>query len=132
MTTILVKDLPKKIVLIEDDDDVRVSIKILLEDAGYEVKDSADAVDIFDILNEFEPDVILLDLLLERTDGKDVCKSLKQNSLTSNIPVIIISGTPDIYNAINECGANDVVSKPFLPATLLSRIERQLLNANQW
>lgn len=132
MTTFLKDDLQKKIVLIEDEDDVRESIKSLLEDAGYEVKDSADAIDIFRILNEFEPDVVLLDLLLEGADGKEICKSLKQNAETSHIPIIVISGSLDIYNTIAECGANDVVSKPFLPVTLLNRIERQLLNANQF
>ncbi|MEJ6978935.1 response regulator [Pedobacter sp. P351] len=124
------KDLQKKIVLVEDEDDVRESIKILLLDAGYEVKDAPDAVNIFDILKDFEPDVILLDLFLEHADGKEICKSIKQNPLTSHIPVIVISGSADIYNTIIECGANDVVSKPFIPATLLRRIERQLINAS--
>ena len=130
MTTNSVKDLQKKIVLVEDEDDVRESIKLLLLDAGYEVKDSADAVNIFDILKEFEPDVILLDLILKQADGKEICKLVKQNPVTSHIPVIVISGSADIYNTIIECGANDVVSKPFIPSTLLNRIERQLINAS--
>lgn len=54
MTTVFEKDLPKKIVLIEDEDDVRESIKLLLVDAGYDVKDSPDALEIFDIINNFE------------------------------------------------------------------------------
>ena len=126
----LEKQSGKKILIIEDEADVRESIKLLLIDAGYIVRESADGLDISDIITEFNPDVVLLDLLLDDVDGREICKSIKQNPLTTNIPVIVISGLPDVYNAISESGANDIVAKPFLPSTLLNRIERQLQNSD--
>lgn len=119
----------KKIAIIEDEDDVRKSISSLLIDAGYLVHESPDGLDISAIINDFNPDLILLDLLLKSTDGREICKSLKADPSTKSIPVIIISGVPDIYNTITESGANDIVAKPFLPSTLLNRIERQLANS---
>lgn len=128
MTTVLEKASSRKIAIIEDEEDVRNSITSLLTDAGYLVHGSSHGLDISDIINHFNPDLILLDLMLESVDGKEICKVLKENPSTRSIPVIIISGVSDIYNTITELGANDIVSKPFLPSTLLNRIERQLAN----
>lgn len=128
MTTVLEKESSKRIAIIEDEEDVRNSISSLLTDTGYLVYESSDGLDLSNIINDFNPDLILLDLLLESVDGREICKALKENPSTSSIPVIIISGVSDIYNTITELGANDIVSKPFLPSTLLNRIQRQLAN----
>ncbi|MFD2163416.1 PleD family two-component system response regulator [Paradesertivirga mongoliensis] len=128
MTTVLEKESSRRIAIIEDEEDVRNSISSLLTDAGYFVYESSHGLDISDIINDFNPDLILLDLLLESVDGREICRVLKEDPSTSPIPVIIISGVSDIYNTITELGANDIVSKPFLPSTLLNRIERQLAN----
>ena len=128
MTTVLEKESSKRIAIIEDEEDVRNSISSLLTDTGYLVYESSDGLDLSNIINDFNPDLILLDLLLESVDGRKICKALKEDPATSSIPVIIISGVSDIYNTITELGANDIVSKPFLPSTLLNRIQRQLAN----
>ena len=124
----LAKGSTKRILIIEDETDVTESIKMFHDDAGYTVRESPDGLNISNIINEFNPSVILLDLLLNDVDGREICKSIKQDPLTTNIPIIVISGLPDVYNAISESGSNDIVAKPFLPATLLNRIERQLQN----
>ncbi|WP_207427700.1 response regulator [Pedobacter sp. SYSU D00535] len=118
-----------KILLIEDEDNVRETIDLLLTTAGYQVRASATGKNIFEIIGDFNPDLILLDILLDGVDGRDICRDIKANSMTASVPVIILSAVPEIYNAIMDVGANDIVSKPFEGSVLLSRIERQLLNA---
>lgn len=119
----------KRVILVEDEDNVRETLDLLLTKAGYTVRSSATGTDIFDTISEFNPDVILLDVLLDDLDGRDICKAIKGNEITSHIPVIMLSAVPDVYNAITDAGANDVVSKPFDEKTLISRIERQLSNS---
>ena len=116
----------KIVVLIDDDPNVLDAVENVLSGSGYHVVALPSCDNIFNVIDAHKPDLILLDLLLGDQDGRLICKAVKNNPKTSNIPVIIISGSPDIYNTINEDCANDVVEKPFIEETLLSRIERQL------
>ena len=120
----------KKVVIVEDEDNVRETIELLLTNAGFTVKSFATGNEILRTIQEFNPDVILLDVILGDIDGRDICREIKTNSITSHIPVIMLSGVPDVYNAILDVGANDVISKPFDETTLLNRIDRQLSNSN--
>lgn len=120
----------KKVVIVEDEDNVRETIELLLTNAGFTVKSFATGNEILRTIQEFNPDVILLDVILGDIDGRDICREIKANSITSHIPVIMLSGVPDVYNAILDVGANDVISKPFDETTLLNRIDRQLSNSN--
>ncbi len=120
----------KRIIVIEDEENVRETIDVLLTNAGFAVKSFPTGKDIFRHLDEFNPDVLLLDVMLGDLDGREICRAVKANSTTSHIPVIMLSGVPDVYNAIADVGANDVVSKPFDETILINRIERQLSNAN--
>lgn len=120
----------KRILVIEDEDNVRETLDLILTNAGFSVQTSATGINIFNIIEEFKADVILLDVMLEELDGRDICKAIKQNPATAHIPVIMLSAVPDVYNAISDVGANDVISKPFDEKILLSRIERQLMNSN--
>ncbi|MBC7915497.1 MAG: response regulator [Pyrinomonadaceae bacterium] len=119
----------KRIVVIEDEDNVRETLELLLSNAGFTVRSSSTGKDVFNIIDEFNPDVILLDVMLEDMDGRDICRSIKTNPHTSHIPVLMLSAVPEVYNAIAEVGANDVISKPFDEYTLINRIERQLSNS---
>jgi len=117
-----------KILLVEDDDVTRETIELLLTHRGFAVRSCHTGKDIFTTIEEFQPTLILLDILLGELDGRDICRSLKAHTTYKNIPVIVISGAPDLYNSICAEGANDIVLKPFEERTLLSRIERQLSN----
>ncbi len=119
----------KKVLFVEDEDNVRETISLLMQGAGYEVRASATGKDIFTSIAEFNPDLILLDILLDELDGREICREVKENPDTSHIPVIILSAVPEIYNTITDVGANDIVSKPFQENVLLNRIARQLANS---
>ena len=120
----------RRILVIEDEDNVRETIDLLLRNAGFTVQSFPTGKEVFSAIGNFNPDVILLDVMLDDMDGRDICKSIKSDPVTHHIPVLMLSGVPDVYNAIADVGANDVISKPFDEKTLINRIERQLSNSN--
>ncbi len=120
----------RRVLLIEDEEHVRETLQLLLTNAGYLVTASANGKNIFDLIKEFNPSLILLDILLDEMDGREICRAVKNAPSTASIPIIILSAVQDLYNSIIDFGANDVVAKPFDERTLLNRIERQLSNSN--
>ena len=118
-----------RVLFIEDEDNVRETISLLLQGAGYVVRTYATGENIFEKISEFKPDLILLDIILGDLDGREICRDIKSNPETTHIPVIILSAVPEIYNTIMDVGANDIVAKPFEENVLLSRIQRQLFNS---
>jgi len=111
----------KKILVTDDDPGIQDVFRIIFERAGYNVNVSADAKCILE--NNFvHPDVIVLDRHLSGLDGLDVCRYLKSNSETRNIPVIMVSATPGIAVMAMQAGAQDFIEKPFLIKELLATV----------
>lgn len=120
----------KRILVVEDDENIRDVLELLLARAGFTVFTSATGKDIFNTIQNISPDLILLDVLLGELDGRDICKALKTHMETAHIPVIIVSGVYNIFSTIVEAKANDVISKPFTEEILLRRVQRQLSKKN--
>ena len=117
-----------KILVADDDPGIRDIFNIILVKAGYEIEIKDDANDIFK--NEFRiPDLFLVDRLLSGIDGLDVCRYLKEKELTRDIPVVMVSASPDIGVLAVKAGADDFIEKPFDLAYLLKVIERNINNA---
>jgi two-component system response regulator VicR len=117
----------KKILIIEDDADIRDIISFILEEEGYEVVASATGEETKDLM-QIRPDLILLDLRLEgtRTSGSEICLMLKTKNATKNLPVILVSAEADIQQVAKECGANDYLPKPFDLEELSDKIKENL------
>ena len=115
----------RKILVADDDAGLRDIFEIILTKAGYELEIKDDATEIFK--NNFKtPDLFLIDKLLSGIDGLEVCRYLKSNPSTSNIPVVMVSASPDIgVNAI-KAGADDFIEKPFDLGYLLQVVERNI------
>jgi DNA-binding response OmpR family regulator len=114
-----------KILIADDDPGIRDIFKIVLTRAGYDIEVKEDANEIFK--NKFRvPDLFLVDKLLSGIDGLDICHYLKSNELTSHIPVVMVSASPDIGIAATKAGADDFVEKPFELSYLLKVIERNI------
>jgi len=119
----------KKILVIEDDRDIRESIQYALEEEGYEVTSSEDSK----ILKQFEtiaPDMVLLDNWLTEwksdANGQQISKDLKSNPATSHIPVIIISAVSNIKEIAEAGLADGFLRKPFDLDELLALVKRHL------
>ncbi|MCX6736948.1 MAG: response regulator [Candidatus Parcubacteria bacterium] len=80
-----------KVLLVEDDSFLSSLLRLKLEKSNYEITHAADGQQALDILLNFKPDLILLDLILPKKNGFEVLEAIRQNPLTEKIPVIIIS-----------------------------------------
>lgn len=115
----------RKILIADDDPGIRDIFQIVLVKAGYDIEVKDDANEIFE--NNFSiPDLFLIDRLLSGVDGLDVCRFLKTNQQTSQIPVIMVSASPDIEKVAFKAGADDFIEKPFELNYLLKVIERNI------
>jgi len=115
----------KKILIVDDDEGIRDIFRIIFEKAGYAFEIKSSAKDLLE--NHFSfPDLILLDKQISGIDGLQICRHLKSQNETKDIPVIIVSATPDIGIMAKKAGANDYIEKPFMITHLLETIERNL------
>ena len=121
--------MPKdKILIIEDEEDVIELIRYNLVKEGYQVISAVSGEKGLDIALESQPNLILLDLMLPGLDGLEICRILKKNQKTDNIPIIMVTakgGEADIVAGL-ELGADDFIPKPFSPRVLLARIKAVL------
>lgn len=114
-----------RVLIIDDDPDVRFVMNTLMTQQGYEVMTAESREDALVKLEEFAPSVILLDVLLSGTDGRELCREIRSQSGQNiqHIPVIMISAHPGAAENISSYGANDFISKPINTHYLLSKIE---------
>ncbi len=113
----------KKILITDDDEGVQDIFKLIFERAGYDVQVYGEAMSILEN-NYIHPDLFVLDRQLSGQDGLKVCRFLKSQNTTKNIPVIIVSATPGIGKLAEEAGADDFIEKPFQIKDLLSVVEK--------
>jgi DNA-binding response OmpR family regulator len=117
----------KKILILDDDDDILEILAMLLSDHGYDVKTKNSGTTALEDIAVFQPDLILMDVMLGEIDGRAICKNIKENQATRFLPVILISGTHDLAALLDVPGApDDFVAKPFDMGYLLGRIAKQL------
>jgi len=112
----------KKIFIADDDQDILEIISMILRTKNYDVLATSDANDIFNF-KEGLPDLILMDIWMSGLDGREICKSLKENPLTKNIPFIFISANSNIEEITKEYKADDYIAKPFEMQYLLKKID---------
>ncbi len=113
---------PNRILIIDDEDQVRFSIKAYLEDSGFVCMDAGDGVEGMEAFHRFQPDLVLTDLRMPRLDGFNVIKSVR--SLSPATPVIVLTGTGDVSAAeeAKGLGAQECLFKPLLDMRLLTAV----------
>ena len=114
----------KKILFIEDEIDHILMLKTRFEAMGYVFFYATDGEEGFKIACDEKPDVILLDIIMPKMNGYEVCYSLKRNEETKNIPIIIVtaSGAKKLEQKCIEIGANEIIHKPYDSSYLIERI----------
>jgi len=122
----------KKILFIEDEEDVRDAVKYILEGEGYEFFGAAGGAEGIAKITKYNIDLLLLDIHMPGIDGYDVCRAIKSEP-SIDLPVIFISARAaavDIARGF-ALGADDYIIKPFEPNDLLNRVKRVLEKYNR-
>jgi two-component system phosphate regulon response regulator PhoB len=115
--------LRKKVLIIENDRDIRHIVEYVLEDNGFETLSMAEPTDLSTII-PFAPDVIMLDEFVNSKPGHRLCRKIKQVPALASIPVIILSTAHDIELIATECQANDHIAKPFDIDEIVNKVVR--------
>jgi two-component system alkaline phosphatase synthesis response regulator PhoP len=118
----------KRILLIEDEEDIAALIKLQAEASGYKMHVEVDGINGYRAVEREKPDLVLLDIMLPGQNGFDVCRKIKNHPDLKSIPVIILTAKSDELDMMLglELGADDYVAKPFSPKVLFSRIKAVL------
>ncbi|MEB3186410.1 MAG: response regulator [bacterium] len=115
----------EKILVVDDEASIRQIVETRLKLAGYEVVTAADGQEALDKALSLSPDLIVLDIMMPRVDGFEVCREIRKTMMT---PIIMLTAKGDITDRIAalELGADDYVVKPFSPRELEARIKAVL------
>ena len=116
------------ILVIDDDPDIGIMMKMMLEFKGYNTFVIERADEVMGKINTDKIDLIIMDMLLSGVNGVDVCSDLKKDAKTINIPIVMISAHPSAKDMCLGAGADDFIAKPFDMQDMLSRIGRLLPN----
>jgi DNA-binding response OmpR family regulator len=115
----------KKIIVVDDNEEVLDTIELVLEIGGYEVEPLNNADGVYETINSFNPDLVILDIVLGKIDGRTICSEIKGNPKTKHIPILMMSG---LYKAeeisLLETPPDDFMPKPFKMDVLLEKIEK--------
>ena len=126
----------KTILVVDDEKNIRDLLVFNLQNEGYNTLEAEDGIQAVDIALKEKPDLILLDVMLPKLDGKSVCKKLRYSLNMSNIPILMISAKDTETDKIVglEIGADDYITKPFQIREVIARVKANLrkseLNAN--
>jgi len=124
-------DTRTKILVVDDEPDTLIPLTRALEADNYTVVGAVDGADALEKVRDETPDLILLDLMLPKLNGYEVCMKLKDDPLTRHIPIIMLSAKGEIKDKVLgiEIGADDYVTKPFELLELKARIRALLRRA---
>lgn len=113
-----------KILIVDDDADIRDILRLTLSEENYEVLEAPDGEAALKIINSKPLDLVLLDYKIPKIDGRQVCRLIKKDLLLSHLPVIMVTAKGEISDKVGgiDAGADDYVVKPFDPKELLARI----------
>ena len=116
----------KRVLVLDDDIGVLEAIETALTYDGFEVKTLGRTYNIFKNIQDFNPDVLIVDLFLDGKNGAELCKEIKNNRETQDLPVIIISAYKTNIDLLRRVGCDHFIPKPFDLAELYQGISKVL------
>lgn len=117
-----------KVLVAEDEKDIRRLVVFTLERAGYEILEAGDGREALRLATENQPHLILLDVMMPFMNGYEVCRKLRENPDMKNVPIVLLSAKAQNYE-IGEglrAGATDYLVKPFIPRELAAKVKQMI------
>lgn len=121
-----------KILVVEDESDIRELLRYNLEQEGFAVEEAADGAEAFDRINRRAPDLVVLDLMLPRMPGLELCRRVRSQPETARLPIIVLTAKgAEVDRVLGlEMGADDYIVKPFSPREVVARVKALLRRVN--
>lgn len=116
----------KRILVVDDDKDILNILKLVLNMNGFEVMVTPNGEEALAKSVSYSPQLVLMDVFLSGTDGRDICNILKNNPRTKDIPVVMFSAHSNMQDILEVCNADDFIAKPFDIAALVEKINLHL------
>ncbi len=121
------KAMNKKILIVDDNELIVEVMSYILINSGYEVSSLPNGDHVIEAVKNTHPDLLIIDAIMPGMDGRDICKILKLNKATKDLPVIICSSEDNLDASLTQVGApNDVLHKPFDMSALINKVAMQL------
>lgn len=121
---------PKKILIADDNENIRDALTYLLEDEGYELVLAKDGAETIQKVRSMKPDVLFLDIMMPEVNGYDVCRTIKSDPDLKNTYVIMLTAKGQVMEQERgmEVGADEYIIKPFSPMEILTKVKAILNN----
>ncbi|MEH3114203.1 response regulator [Pedobacter terrae] len=120
-----------KILVVDDDLSNAEVIQLVLENEGFEVERICHSIQLEPSIAQFCPDLVLMDILLDAHDGRDICNDLKADQSTSHIPVMLITAMLESQVGTIVCDADAIMFKPFEYTVLVNKVRKVLRSATK-
>jgi two-component system alkaline phosphatase synthesis response regulator PhoP len=118
----------KKILIADDNENIREALTYLLEDEGYKLSVAKDGAETLKKAKEIHPDILFLDIMMPEINGYDVCRAIKTDPALKNIYIIMLTAKGQVAEQERgkEVGADEYIVKPFSPMEILTKIKNIL------
>ncbi|MEX0706018.1 MAG: response regulator, partial [Nitriliruptoraceae bacterium] len=122
-----------RVLVVDDDDDIRTVLRIVLELEGMEVVTACDGVEGLEVAHAQRPDAVLLDVNMPRMNGMQMLAALREDPALGHLPVLMLTARAETDDAVEalRAGADDHIAKPFDPRLLAARIEAVVRRGSQ-
>jgi two-component system, OmpR family, alkaline phosphatase synthesis response regulator PhoP len=120
--------MPQKILIVDDEPNIVLSLEFLMEQSGYEVAIARDGEQALQLMETFEPDLILLDVMMPVRNGYEVCQKIRENSAWNRVKIVMLSAKGrdlEVSKGL-ALGADAYVTKPFSTKDLLTQVQELL------
>ena len=117
--------MPRKVLIVEDDKNIADLMRLYLEKESMECQVSNDGLEGLEKFHQFQPDLVMLDIMLPGMDGWTICRKIRE---TSKVPIIMLTAKGELEDKVNglELGADDYITKPFEMKEVLARVHAVL------
>jgi DNA-binding response OmpR family regulator len=125
--------MPKEILIVDDEPSIVVPVQFLMQQQGYTVLVAGDGHDALDMIYKYQPDLVLLDIMLPGIDGYEVCEIVRLNPKLRDVKIIFLTAKGrevEIAKGL-ALGADDYITKPFSNAELVTKVKMVLDNINE-